>query len=213
MRAVGGRIVSPGWRTRSPPPARPLAGPRGHVRTRGNVPRSRRAPDRELSCGCRGRSEVTRLGSRARRRYVASPSGRPVPGTPARRRARARTGCRSQFRARGRRRRAMNQPGAAGRPMLAVQTSRSGENWRPAWKITKTSASSPCLTTRDTQACGWARDRSTSWTTGSAKGCGRGAQAERNYRAPRERAHSRGSDRLRAARSGIVSGAAGPHRW
>jgi len=70
----------------------------------------------------------------------------------------------------------MNQPGAAGRPMLAAQTSRSGENWRPAWKITKTSASSPCLTPRDTQACGWARDRSTSWTTGSAKGCGRGSK-------------------------------------
>ena len=52
----------------------------------------------------------------------------------------------------------MNPPGAAGRPILAVQRSRSGENWRPAWKITKTSASSPCLTTRGTQACGWVRD-------------------------------------------------------
>src|SRR5918998_4498402 len=54
------------------------------------------------------------------------------------------------------------------------QTSRSVENWRLAWKITETSASSPCLTTRGTQGCGWVRVPGTYWKTGSAKGCGRG---------------------------------------
>jgi hypothetical protein len=57
------------------------------------------------------------------------------------------------------------------RPILAAQTSRPIENWRPAWNITETSESSPCPTTLGTQACGWARARSTFFTTASEKRC------------------------------------------
>ena len=61
----------------------------------------------------------------------------------------------------------MDPPEKAGRPILAAQTSRPVENWRPAWNITETSESSPFLTTLGTQACEWARARSTFLTTAS----------------------------------------------
>src|SRR5215208_3129742 len=56
-------------------------------------------------------------------------------------------------------------------PILAAQTSRPVENWRPAWNITETSELSLCPTTLGTQACGWGQARSTFLTTASEKRC------------------------------------------
>ena len=65
----------------------------------------------------------------------------------------------------------MDPPEKARRPILAAQTSRPVEIWRPAWNITETSESSPYPTTLGTQACEWARARSTFLTTASEQRC------------------------------------------